>query len=144
MKERKNKTMKNNKTIIYLDMDGTIADLYGIADWLPRLRNEDNSVFEECKPLITEEELQRYFPTAKYDIRICSMTPKGATKEYCENVISQKNRWLNEYFPSISKRYYLPYGTNKNYKNSRSHILVDDNELIRSNYRGKALYPMWL
>ena len=136
--------MKNNKIIIYLDMDGTIANLYGITDWLPRLRNEDNSIFEECQPLITEEELQHYFPTAKYDIRICSMTPKGATKEYCENVIAQKNRWLDEHFPSISKRYYLPYGTNKNYKNSRSHILVDDNELIRSNYRGKALYPMWL
>ena len=94
--------------------------------------------------MISEAKLYEYFPKDKYDIRICSMTPKGASKQYCQNVIAQKNKWLDEHFPSISKRYYLPYGTNKNYKNSRSHILVDDNELIRSNYRGLALYPMWL
>lgn len=132
------------KRIVYLDMDGTIANLYGQSEWLLKLRTEDTQVFEECEPLITEEELLAYFPTEKFEIRICSMTPKGATKEYCENVIEQKNNWLDKFFPTITKRYYLPYGNNKNYKNSKNCILVDDNETIRNNYKGLALYPMWL
>ena len=132
------------KIKVYLDMDGTIAGLYDIAGWLPRLRNEDSHIFEECRPMISEAKLYEYFPKDKYDIRSCSMTPKGASKQYCQNVIAQKNKWLDEHFPSLSKRYYLPYGSNKNYKNSSSHILVDDNATIRENYRGKALYPMWL
>lgn len=132
------------KKIVYLDMDGTIADLYKTPNWLERLINEDETIFTECEPLITETELFNYFPIEKYEIRICSMTPKNATEEYCENVENQKNKWLDEYFPNITKRYYLPYGNNKNYKNSKNCILVDDNETIRENYRGLALFPMWL
>ena len=134
--------MKNK--IVYLDMDGTIADLYNTPNWLERLINEDENIFTECEPLITMEELETYFPTEKYDIRICSMTPKNATREYCENVENQKNEWLDKFFPNIVKRYYLPYGSNKNYKNSKNCILVDDNETIRNNYKGLALFPMWL
>lgn len=132
------------KKIVYLDMDGTIADLYNTPNWLERLIAEDETIFEECEPLITESELLNYFPVEKFEIRICSMTPKNATKKYCENVENQKNNWLDKFFPNIEKRYYLPYGNNKNYKNSKNCILVDDNEIIRNNYRGLALYPMWL
>ena len=32
------------KQTIYLDMDGTIANLYGQKDWLKRLQSEDTSV----------------------------------------------------------------------------------------------------
>lgn len=129
---------------VYLDMDGTIADLYGINNWLERLRNEDHTIFEECEPFISESDLMKYFPTEEYEIRICSMTPKNATKKYCEDVKKQKNAWLDKFFPNIKKRYYLPYGNNKNYKNSKDCILVDDNKNIRENYRGLALYPQWL
>ena len=131
------------KKIVYLDMDGTIADLYNTPNWLERLINEDENIFTECEPLITMEELETYFPTEKYDIRICSMTPKNATCEYCENVENQKNEWLDKFFPNIVKRYYLPYGSNKNYKNSKNCILVDDNETIRNNYKDLSLFQMW-
>lgn len=133
----------NTKKIVYLDMDGTIADLYNQENWLEKLINEDNKIFLDCKPLISEKELLKIFPTDKYDLRVCSMTPKNATKQYCKNVIEQKNVWLNKFFPSITKRYYLPYGNNKNYKNSKNCILVDDNLKIRENYKGLALAPSW-
>ena len=109
-----------------------MADTKNI-DIIEELSKSINSHYDSQKRLL--DRYQQEFDKAQ---------EKGATKEYCENVIAQKNKWLDEHFPSISKRYYLPYGTNKNYKNSRRHILVDDNKLIRSNYRGKALYPMWL
>lgn len=132
-----------NKKIVYLDMDGTIADLYNQKNWLEKLINEDKKIFLNAKPLVSEKELKTFFPTDKYELRICSMTPKNASKSYCENVIEQKNAWLDKYFPTITKRYYLPYGNNKNYKNSKNAILVDDNETIRNNYKGLALAPMW-
>ena len=38
--------MKNDKTLVF-DMDGTIANLYGVKNWLPLLENKNplNSVF---------------------------------------------------------------------------------------------------
>lgn len=130
------------KQTVYLDMDGTIADLYNIKDWLPRLRASDKTIFLECKPIISETELFKHFPTDKYDIRILSMTPLGATAEYCKNVEEQKNQWLDKYFPSLTKRIYKAYSHNKNLKNSANAVLVDDSEPIRSSWKGIALNPI--
>ena len=47
------------KTRVYLDMDGTIANLYGMENWLENLINEVEGLFLECEPFITEEELIR-------------------------------------------------------------------------------------
>jgi len=129
------------KIRLYLDMDGTIADLYGIENWLPRLRKSDESIFIECKPIISEKELLNHFPTEKYEIIILSMTPLGATDEYCENVKTQKDIWLDKHFPSLTKRIYRAYGHNKNLKNSQSAILVDDSAPIRESWRGIAINP---
>jgi len=130
------------KKQVYLDMDGTIADLYGMENWLERLKSEDKTIFEECEPITTEEKLFEVFPQEKYNITILSMTPLGATKEYCENVERQKDNWLDKFFPNLTKRIYMAYGNNKNLKNSQNHILVDDNEKIRENFRGIALNPI--
>ena len=65
------------KTVVYLDMDGTIANLYGIENWLGRLRNEDSTIFTECETLISETALFELYPVEKYEIRILSMTPKN-------------------------------------------------------------------
>ncbi len=132
------------KKIVYLDMDGTIANLYGVKGWLEALRTEQEGLFINCEPLTTQEELLNFFPTEHYEIRICSMTPKEASDEYCKKVIEEKNAWLDKYFPIITTRIYMKYGHNKNLKNSKNHILVDDNEIIRNNYKGLALEPLWL
>ena len=133
-----------NKVKVYLDMDGTIANLYGIEDWLPRLRASDETIFLECAPLISEETLLAHFPPEQYEIGILSMTPLGASKEYCENVAEQKNAWLDKFFPSITKRIYRVYGHNKNLKGSENAILIDDSEPIRNSWRGTAINPAML
>ena len=132
------------RTVVYLDMDGTIADLYGMKNWLEKLENEVEGLFLGCKPLVSEDELEYIFPSDIYELRVCSMTPKDATDEYCQVVIKEKNQWLDKYFPSITHRVYMAYGNNKNLRNSKNHILVDDNETIRNTFKGKALAPLWL
>jgi len=132
------------KKTVYLDMDGTIANLYGIENWLPRLRAEDKTIFLECEPMISEKELLNKFPTENFEMKILSMTPLNATENYCLDVINQKNEWLNKYFPSITKRIYKPYGHNKNLKNSENAILIDDSEPIRKSWRGIAINPVEL
>ena len=131
---------------IYLDMDGTIADLYNMPHWLERLEKEDATVFSDCKPLITEQELfaQLKRTKRKSQIVILSMTPKNASKKYQEEVIKAKNEWLDKHFPHITKRIYRAYGHNKNLANSKAHILIDDNATIRENYKGIALNPWWV
>lgn len=132
------------KIRIYLDMDGTIADLYNKENWLECLKVEKVDTFSTLQPMISQEKLLELFPLEKYDIRILSMTPKNASKNYCKQVIKEKNEWLDKYFPMIERRIYQKYGNNKNLKNSANAILIDDNEVIRKNWKGIALNPMRL
>lgn len=132
------------KINVYLDMDGTIADLYNQENWLADLLDEKVEPFVNAEPMTTESALFEIFPTDKYEIKILSMTPKNAKKEYCERVEKAKDEWLNKYFPKLTKRIYLPYGNNKNLKNSKNAILVDDSEPIRNSYRGTAINPSTL
>ena len=132
------------KKVVYLDMDGTIFDLYGQNGWLDAIKNEDSTIFGGDRRIITEEKLREIFPENEYDVRILTMTPLNASKEYCEKVIEEKNKWLDSFFPSITKRIFKSHGHNKNLKNSASAILVDDSEPIRNSWKGTAINPMEL
>ena len=123
-------------------MDGTIADLYGQKNWLERLQKEDTTIFLKCLPLISEKELFEIFNPLEFDIVILSMTPKNCSKSYHENVIKQKNAWLDYFFPHITKRIYKKFGYNKNLKNSKNAILIDDSPKIRDNFKGRAYSPV--
>ena len=132
------------KIKVYLDLDGTVASLYTEKNWLKRLRDEEEGLFLNLNPMITQEELFEKFPQEKYDIRILSMTPLGASKPFCEKVVEEKNAWLDEHFPALKKRIYKQYGHNKNLKNSANAILIDDNKAIRESWKGIALNPAQL
>ena len=134
--------MKKRK--VYIDMDGTIADLYGKKGWLNGLENEVASVFIDLKPLTTEKKLLSVFPPSHFEVVILSMTPKNASHAYRLQVIKEKNAWLDRYFPSLQKRIYKKYGYNKNLKNSIDAILVDDNAKIRQNFKGVAIPPKYI
>ena len=84
--------MKQKKQTVYLDMDGTIYDLYHRTNWLERLREGDETVFWGDYRIITENDLLYFFPEKDFEIRILSMTPKGADDEFCQRVIETKNR----------------------------------------------------
>ena len=43
---------------IYFDMDGTVANLYDVPNWLEKLQAQDVTPYIEAKPLIDMEELK--------------------------------------------------------------------------------------
>lgn len=133
------------KTKVYLDMDGTIADLYSQENWLDKLKREESNLFRNLVPMITEEELFDMYPEDEFDIRILSMTPKGASDRYIRQVEFEKDEWLAKHFPKLrqGKRIYMKYGMNKNLKGCANAILIDDNAEIRKRWKGTAIMPTW-
>ena len=49
-RKREREVLKMRKTLVF-DMDGTIADLYGVNGWLENLREENARPYIEAKPL---------------------------------------------------------------------------------------------
>ena len=50
---------------IYFDMDGTIANLYSVENWLPKLQNEDASPYTDAKALVRLSTLARLLNKAQ-------------------------------------------------------------------------------
>ena len=132
---------------IYFDMDGTIADLYGVENWLPKLRAEDASPYLEAEPLVNMIELQEYFmglQSLGYDLGIISWTSKGGSAEYNEEVRKAKLLWLRQMLPLVhfNEVHIIKYGTRKDYvAKDKSGIIFDDDERVREKWRGQAINP---
>lgn len=131
---------------IYFDMDGTIADLYGVEDWLDKLRNEDSSPYKEAKPMCDLRLLARLLNKVQKngnEIGIISWLSKEATPDYDEAVRKAKKYWLRKHLPSVSwdEIHIIKYGAPKHFNcQDNSGILFDDNEDVRKlwNKRGKS------
>ena len=73
-----------NKTLVF-DMDGTIADLYGVDNWLADLRAECPRPYEEAKPLYDMTALKVIVTCLQnmgWRIVVTTWLAKGASKEY--------------------------------------------------------------
>ena len=74
----------NYKAIIF-DMDGTIANLYGVKDWLPKLRSDDPSPYLDAEPMVNLNDLASQLRTLKsagYTIGIISWLSKFSSESY--------------------------------------------------------------
>lgn len=129
---------------IYFDMDGTIANLYGVENWLPKLRAEDESPYIDAKPLLKFSQLARLLNKLQsngYVIGVVSWLSKNGTEFYNSKVTKAKLNWLKEHLKSVNfdEIIIVPYGTPKekivNYPNG---ILFDDEEQNRKNWKGQA------
>ena len=131
-------------TTIFFDMDGTIADLYGVDNWLDYLRAEDPFPYENARPLINLQVLARRLnrlTEAGYSVEVISWTAKHSTIEYDEAVTAAKLEWLGTHLKSVnfSKINIVPYGTPKDlFRHSENDILFDDEEQNRKNWNGIA------
>lgn len=129
---------------INFDMDGTIADLYGVEDWLPMLRTMNPTPYAIAKPLLRLNVLARYLNALQANgatINVLSWLSKGATPEYNEEVIAVKREWLSRHLPSVEwdNIYIIPYGTPKeNYCLTEKDVLFDDELKNRVAWNGVA------
>lgn len=126
---------------INFDMDGTIADFYGVEGWLDYLLASDVTPYEIAKPLLNLSVLARLINRLQrkgYIIGIISWLSKSGSEEYNERVTETKIKWLKKRLPSVKwdKINIVAYGTPKNiYGNG---ILFDDEEANRKNWSGQA------
>ena len=132
------------KPTIFFDMDGTIADLYGVENWLDFLINKNPFPYVNAKPLINLNVLARKLNTLKkrgYRIGIISLLAKNSNSEYDEAVTAAKIKWLRKHLASVQfdEIHIVSYGTSKNlFLKSKNDILFDDEENNRNNWTGKA------
>lgn len=129
---------------IYLDMDGTFVDLYGVADWLPQLRAENPAPYINAKPLVNLSNLAKALNKAQakgYHIGIISWTSKGGSTKYNKAVAEAKKAWIKKHLPSVrfNEITIVDYGTPKAQAvKVKNGILFDDEEQNRKAWAGKA------
>ena len=70
---------------IWWDMDGTIANLYAVENWLPMLRAEDTTPYVEAEVMWNMSQLARLMNQVQklgYNLGIISWTSKGGSASY--------------------------------------------------------------
>ena len=129
---------------INFDMDGTIADFYGVENWLDYLINRDPYPYENARPLVNLSVLARYLNKLQregYAINIISWLAKNSTEEFDEMVTFAKKKWLKKHLPSVNwnKITIVQYGVNK--ATLGNGILFDDEENNRKMW-GQGAYDV--
>ena len=103
---------------ICFDMDGTIANLYGVD--------------AQAKVLLNMNVLARILNNLQkrgYEIGIISWLAKGSTAEYDKAVTRAKKKWLAQHLKSVQFDFVeiVAYGTDKNIvATGEADILFDD------------------
>lgn len=128
------------RTLVF-DMDGTIANLYGVDGWLEDLRSENPRPYVVAKPMYDMGSLDLLLDLLKecgYRIIVTSWLSMDSSKEYKEEVRKAKREWLERYGFPYDEIHLVQYGTTKA-KCTRHHgkgnqILFDDNEKVRKGW----------
>lgn len=127
------------KTLVF-DMDGTIADLYGVKNWLEMIQASDPTPYINAEPLYNMAELNNLLNQLKtlgWRIVVTSWLAKGATADYNKNVAKAKREWLQKYHFPADEIHIVRYGATKadsTRKLGGYQILVDDNAKVRKGW----------
>lgn len=130
----------------WFDMDGTIANLYGVENWLEYLINENTMPYEIAKPLVNMARLAKALHKAQrngYEIGIISWTSKGGSANYNEKVAQAKIEWLRKHLPSVewNEIKIVEYGVQKQTLANFGDVLFDDEMPNRKNWGFGAYEP---
>lgn len=129
---------------VYFDMDGTLADLYGVHDVFKRLDNNDASVYIEAAPIPKYVEMLKEFKNMGYMVGIITAgsrfppgTPDDVRDKMNEDTAEAKQQWLQEQGLSsyIDSFQFIPYGVSKyEVAEDKTAILVDDDDRVLSTW----------
>lgn len=129
---------------IYFDMDGTIANLYGIENWLECLRAYDETPYTNATVMLNMQVLARLLNKLQangYHIGIISWLSKNSNTDYDTRVTQAKKVWLNKHLHSVKfdeikiVEYGIPKQKVVDYPQG---ILFDDEIQNRENWIGQA------
>ena len=129
---------------IYFDMDGTIANLYGVNNWLDMIINNDETPYRIAEPMVRMNVLARVLNNLirkGWTVGIVSWLAKNSNTEYDEKVTKAKIEWLQKHLKSVhfEEIHIVPYGTPKEtVVQNPNGILFDDEEPNRTNWVGTA------
>lgn len=122
---------------IYFDMDGTIANLYGVDGWLDYLIKGDTTPYDVAEPMINFSVLARLIHKMQkigFKFGIVSWLSKNGSDEYNKAVTESKKNWLKKHLPSVvwDEIKIVPYGTSKKkVVSDLNSFLFDDEERNR-------------
>lgn len=129
---------------INFDMDGTIADFYGVEGWLSYLMERNPFPYENAKPLVNMSALARRLNALQrkgYEINIISWLAKNSTDDFDKIVTLAKEKWLKKHLPSVkwNKIMIVAYGVDKSTLGEG--VLFDDEERNRKMW-GEGAYDV--
>ena len=128
------------KKMLVFDMDGTIADFYGVEGWLDDLHAENTRPYDIAEPLYDMTELidtLHRLQEIGWMIAVTTWLAKDATKEYNKAVTKAKKEWLAKYNFPYDEIHCVKYGTTKaNCTRNKAdfQILIDDNKKVRDGW----------
>lgn len=126
--------------MLVFDMDGTIADLYGVENWLDDLQNERTRPYEMALPLYDMVELVTILNRLQekgWKVAVTTWLAKDASKAYNKEVTKAKKEWLKKYNFPYDEIHCVKYGTTKaNCTRTKAtfQILIDDNKKVRDGW----------
>lgn len=137
--------------MICFDMDGTLADLYNVPNWLEQLREFDPTPYREAECMWDEEELAYILNTLidnGVEVRIITWLSKESTPEYDEAVREAKRKWLEALGIPYTHFHGVKYGATKAdsirryLEEDETAWLFDDNAKVRQGWHmGEAFDP---
>lgn len=122
--------------LVYFDMDGTIADLYGVTNCFKRLDALDANVYLEAKPIDKYINMLKEFKHMGYKVIILSCLGMISDPIFDKNTIHNKNIWLDKYVGKeyIDERMFIPNTKHKESYIKDYGILVDDDIRVLCNW----------
>lgn len=137
--------------MIVWDMDGTIADLYGVEGWLEKLRSENPLPYEIAKPLWDMERLAniiRGLQAIGVEQRIVTWLSMNSSEEYKTATRRAKKEWLEQFNFPFDHFHGVQYGATKAdsvrkfLADDETAILIDDSAKVRKGWHlGETVDP---
>lgn len=145
------KELNVNLKMMCFDMDGTIADLYGVEGWLSMLRNENPLPYEIAKPMwdmIELAEVLNELREREVEIRVISWLSMDSSENYKKEVRKAKLEWLERMGFPYDKIHLVQYGTTKAdcvrkyLAEDETAMLIDDSKAVRKGWHlGETINP---
>ena len=137
--------------MIVWDMDGTMADLYGVDGWLEMLENENPLPYEIAKPMWDMERLVnviRGLQAIGVEQRIVTWLSMNSSEEYKTETRRAKREWLDEFGFPYDHFHGVQFGATKAdsvrkfLADDETAILIDDSFKVRNGWHlGEVIDP---